>query len=49
MRSIAARDFSTAWKTFFHGVEKNGKVFTFYVKIAQSFYVLRKNRLPAAA
>ena len=35
-------EFSTPWKTFFHSVEKLGKVFTFYVIFAESFYVLWK-------
>ena len=32
-----------AWKKVFHTVEKSAKVFTFYVKPGESFYVLRKN------
>ncbi len=39
--------FSTVWKTFFHGVEKSAKVFTCYVKIRESFSMLRKILLAA--
>ena len=39
MRGIAAHGFYVAWKKLFHGVEKSIKVFTFYVKLAESFYV----------
>ncbi|HNX97334.1 MAG TPA: hypothetical protein PKK12_06600, partial [Candidatus Aminicenantes bacterium] len=44
LRQIAARRFSTAWKTFFHGVEKMDLIFPRCGKIGQSFYVLRNFR-----
>ncbi len=51
----ALREFSTAWKTFFHTVEKSLKVFPLRGKIAESFSTLWKIgllatcALPAAA
>ena len=51
LKSDPAESFYVLRKTgpkFLRSVENIRKVFTFYVKIAQSFYVLRKNRVGTA-
>ena len=45
MREIAARKFSTVWKTFFHSVEKSAKVFPLRGKSAGSFSIAWKSFL----